>query len=365
VYERHRRRRKNRLKGIIIAAVSIIALAAVCFVAVRAYRYAFNNAKNYAKNADSSSASSAVYGEAVTVTIPEGSSTKDIANILKEKGLINNTLLFRFQSRYKCYDGEYIKGTYTLSKGMKNDTLMDILSSGKQQDGTVKVTVPEGYTANQIAELLEKNGIVSAESFINEMNNGTFDYEFLKNITGRDYRLEGYLFPATYEFDKNTDAHKVITAFLDRFNIEYTNILKNAKSSYTSDQLVTIASIIESEIQVDSERPVAAGVIYNRLDKKMKLQIDSTVQYALKTRNESVTYTDIDVDSPYNTYKYTGLPPGPICCPGEASIKAAAEPEKNDYIYYVLKKKGSGEHVFTASYEEFLAAKEAYKNSAQ
>jgi UPF0755 protein len=357
----HKRRKRRKQKGVKLTLFSVLVFLFICFVAVESYKFAFNNAKNYTQNLDKKEK----YGNEVTVTIPEDSSTKDIAEILKKNGLIKSTLFFRFQSRYKRYDGEYVKGTYNLAEGMNNDEIMDILTSDEAQNGAIKVTVPEGYTAKQIAELLEEKGVVSADSFINEMNNGTFDYDFLKD-TGNDrsYRLEGYLFPATYEFNKDMDAHKVIETFFDRFNIEYSNILENAKSKYTSDELVTIASIVESEIQVDSERPIAAEVIYNRLSKGMKLQIDSTVQYALQSRNEEVTYNDLDVDSPYNTYKNTGLPPGPICCPGEASLKAAVNPDNNDYIYYVLKKKGSGEHVFTSSYDDFLAAKDTYKKSA-
>ena len=119
----------------------------------------------------------------------------------------------------------------------------------------------------------------------------------------------------------------------------------------------------ESEIQVDGERKAAAGVIYNRLEQGMKLQIDSTVQYANNTRNEVVTTNDVEIDSPYNTYKYEGLPLGPICNPGEAAIEAAVNPEDNDYLYYVVKQRGSGEHVFTSSYDEFLKAKEEYQKS--
>lgn len=356
----HKRRRRRRNLRKVPALFSVFVLLLILFVAVTSYKFAFDSAKSYTQNLSADRE----LGDEVTVTIPEGASTKDIAKILKENGLIKSTMIFRLQSRYKDYDGEYVKGTYTLAKGMQYDKIMDMLTSNQAQNGTVKVTVPEGYTAKQIAELLEENGVVSADSFISEMNKGTFNYEFLKNIgTDKNYRLEGYLFPATYEFDKNMDAHKVIETFLNRFDIEYSNILKNAKSEYSSDQLVTIASIVESEIQVDSERPIAARVIYNRLSQGMKLQIDSTVQYALQSRKEEVTYNDLDVDSPYNTYKNTGLPPGPICCPGEASLNAAVNPDDNNYIYYVLKEKGSGEHIFTSSYDDFLAAKEAYKKT--
>ena len=150
---------------------------------------------------------------------------------------------------------------------------------------------------------------------------------------------------------------------LDRFEQIYNTSVKPyvSSSGYTLDQLVTVASMVEAEAMLDEERPVIAGVIYNRLDIDMYLQIDATVQYANQTKNEVVTETDLSVDSPYNTYKNKGLPIGPICSPGEASLSAAVQPEKHNYYYYVLKARGGSEHVFTENYEDFLTAKAAYQ----
>lgn len=360
--EKRRRRRRKRRQAPIVPIISmLIVVVLVVYGGIKAYNYAFNRGKEYVNSTTASVTSSS--DEVVHIVIPEGAATKDIAEILKENGLIGSKLMFRMMSRSEGFDGTYIKGEYDIVKGLSPTEIMKIIQSGPIADESRKVTIPEGYTAKKIAALLDEKGIISSEEFINEMNNGEFDYNFLNDIPKRDYYLEGYLFPATYEFPKGSTAHDIICKMLDRFQIAYDNILKNADSKYSSDELMTIASMIESEIQVDGERKTAAGVIYNRLEQGMKLQIDSTVQYANNTRNEVVTTNDLQIDSPYNTYKYEGLPLGPICNPGEAAIEAAVNPEDNDYLYYVVKQRGSGEHVFTSSYDEFLKAKEEYQKS--
>ncbi len=354
-----KRRRRKKSKSFIHIAVEIVVVIAVCFVVFKAAIFSYNFAKDYFFQEGSRT----LTGEMVEFTVPEGASTKDIAEILKESGLINSTLAFRLESKAEGYDGTYRQGNYSIEKGTANEEIMKMLQTGIVYSDASKLTIPEGYTAKQIAELLEEKGFFTAEEFITEMNTGTFDYEFLKDIPDREYRLEGYLFPATYEIKEGETVHDLIVKMLDRFEITYDNILSGYSGDLTVDELVTVASLIESEIQVESERKTAAGVIYNRLEADMLLQIDSTVQYALSTRNEVVTYDDLEVDSPYNTYMYKGLPYGPICCPGEPSLDAAVNPEDNNYIYYVVKERGSGEHVFTENYDDFLKAKEAYQQS--
>lgn len=360
--ERERRRKKKKKSNsfaiyIVIAAVLLLAV----FLAYKAFNAAFSAGMGVMSEASGNGEQE--LGEEILVTIPEGASTKDIAEILHENGLIDSVIMFRINSRLGEYDGTYHQGDYLIAKGTGEEDIMKLLQSGVVYSESVKVTIPEGFTAWQIAKRLEENGLVTADEFINEMNTGDFEYDFLEGIPKRDNYLEGYLFPATYDIDKNADAHTIITMFLNRFQIAYDNILKNAPSDFSTDELVTIASLIESEVQVESERPIVAGVIYNRLEDGMLLQIDSTVQYALSTRNEVVTYDDLEVDSEYNTYKYKGLPLGPISNPGESSLMAAANPDENNYLYYVVKERGSGEHVFAETYDEFLKAKEAYKNS--
>ena len=352
---RRKRKKKNNFVPFIIEGVMALV---VLLIVVKTATFSFNFAKDFFSEKESVKS-----GEYVELTIPAGASTETIANILEEKELINNALIFRIISRMDGYDGTYMQGDYIIEKGTNNEDIMKILQSGVVYADSEKLVIPEGYTIKQIAETVEAEGFVSAEEFMKEANEGEFDYEFLADLPEREFRLEGYLFPATYEIAEGADAHDIIVLMLDRFELAYDNILSTYSGEYSLDEIVTIASLVESEIMVDEERPTAAGVIYNRLEIDMPLQIDSTVQYAHSTRNEVVTYADLEIDSPYNTYKYYGLPLGPISCPGEESLKAAVDPESHDYIYYVLRERGSSEHVYCKTYDEFLNAKAKYQNS--
>ena len=301
--------------------------------------------------------------DTIAVEIPQGSTTKEIASILKENGIISSELSFRLKSRFSGADGTYNYGTFYLSKEMSVEQIISTLQGTAKTDTAHRLTIPEGYTAKQIAALVDEKGIATSDEFINEMNNGTFEYDFLEGIPKRENYLEGYLFPDTYFLSGNESAHDIIVMMLNRFEQIYNESLKDYVDStgYTLDQIVTVASMVESEAKLDEERPIIAGVIYNRLAIDMPLQIDSTVQYALSTRNEVVTESDLEVDSPYNTYKNKGLPAGPICNPGKASLLGALNPEKHNYYYYVLKERGGSEHYFAENYEDFLEAKAQYQ----
>ncbi len=355
-----KRRIKKKRKGFPVIIIYILCAVLVCFFLYKAFSFAFNIGKGLTSQTENNNET---LGEEVHIVIESGSSTQDIAEVLKENGLIESVVSFRLTSKMGGYDGTYRHGKYSLQKGLSDEEIMKILQSGVTYAQTIKVTIPEGYTTNKIAQALEEAELISSEEFFDEMNNGVFDYEFLKDVPKRENYLEGYLFPATYDFPKDVSAHEIIEKFLDRFEISYENIIKSSSLDYTYDEIVIVASLIESEIQVPEERERAAGVIYNRLKEGMPLQIDSTVQYALSTRNEVVTHKDLEVDSPYNTYKNKGLPIGPICSPGDEAIKAAVNPENNKYIYYVVKQRGSGEHVFTETYDEFLKAKKEYQDN--
>lgn len=308
---------------------------------------------------------SSTTGETVAVTIPEGASTQKIGEILKEKGLIQNVLFFRLKSKINGFDGTYHQGDYQIDAALSDGEIMKVLQTGVVLEG-LKLVVPEGYTVMKIAQRLEEMGMFSAESFVKEVNEGVFDYDFLKDLPQRTYRLEGYLFPDTYYLKEGITPHEVIEKMLSRFSEVYqeTTIQEKLKeSTHSFDELITIASMIEAEIRVPEERKTAAGVINNRLKEGMPLQLDATVLYAMGIVKEDVLYADLKIDSPYNTYQVKGLPLGPIGNPGKASIEAALDPEENNYLYYVLEAKGKFNHVYTQTYEEFLAAKEKYKAS--
>ena len=351
---RRKRARKKRIGRIIILAAVIVL---IIFAAAFAFRFA--------KGTLGGSGETVLTGETVAVTIETGASTRDIAETLKAAGLIENVMLFRIKSRLGEYDGTYRHGEYLIDKGLSDEDIMLLLQKGTNSTGELVITIPEGYTVKQISEYLETKGICTAEEFMNEANNGTFDYGFLSDIPQRENRLEGYLFPDTYYLDKSADAHTIINKMLSRFDEVFEGDLreKAASSGFTTDEIITIASIIEKEIQVDEERKIASGVIYNRLETDMPLGMCSTVLYALGKHKINLTTEDLEVDSPYNTYVNPGLPVGPIANPGRAAIEAAIYPDDNEYMYFVLKGVEGGSHVFCKTYDEFLTAKAQYKQS--
>ncbi len=296
------------------------------------------------------------------VTIPKGSSTKIIAEILEEKDLIANAYVFRLKSRVEKYDGSFKPGTFILNTGMSEEEIMEILRTGGMYAEGSRFTIPEGYTTESIAKKLDKEKIVTASDFLRAVNEGDFDYDFIKKIPERNMRLEGYLFPDTYEVRSEATSEEIISKMLKRFDDIYKSeyYIRAEELGYTMDEIIIIASIIESEARREEERPTIAGVIYNRLDQNMKLQMCSSVMYALGKRKDRLLFTDLEIESPYNTYKYVGLPQGPISNPGEASIIAALYPEEHNYLFFVLKNEETGEHVFTETGEEHLKAKQKY-----
>nr|WP_137329714.1 endolytic transglycosylase MltG [uncultured Anaerostipes sp.] len=229
----------------------------------------------------------------------------------------------------------------------------------KREERTVRVTIPEGYTAELVAQKLEKQDVCKAEDFLKAANDlDGYSYDWIKSIPEKaktNYKLQGFLFPDTYEVYKHTDAKKIVGMMLNNFNTKWEQISKDGKNSLTPYEIVTLASVVEREAKVDSEYAKISGVIYNRLDKKMKLQIDATVLYPLtggKYNKKRTLYKDLEVDSPYNTYKYQGLPAGPICNPGANALRAAVSPQKNSYLYYHTDKTGEGTHIFSETFSQ-------------
>jgi conserved hypothetical protein, YceG family len=308
----------------------------------------------YYKNSIYSPMSGSAEARNIDVTISQGLSNTQIADLLYSSGLIKNKLTFRFYIKNSGVGSKLKAGKYALNTGMNAAQIVQKIVSGDVKRDTVKVTVPEGYALKDIADAVEKAGLVSKDKFLSAAKSSTYDYDFLLNLSKRPTRLEGYLFPDTYEFEKTATADQIIEKMLSRFKEVFTADMKKkaADMNMTVDQIVTIASIIEKEAKVSNERPVIAAVIYNRLKIKKNLEIDATVQYALGQWKDKLTYNDLKVDSPYNTYKYSGLPVGPISNPGKASLDAALNPDNVKYLYYVAKKDGGGTHVFTTTFQE-------------
>ena len=309
-------------------------------------------------------------GEGIEFQIEKGSNSDKIAAELLAQGFIKNENIYKLLSKINGYDGSYQSGTHILSKSLDYDEIMRVLTSSP---ASRQVMIPEGKTFLQIVDILYTNKIIKdKESFIKTANTGDFDYPFLKDLPPRDNRLEGYLFPDTYRFDMNAGDSEIIKTMLGNFNKkfkpEYVEKIKTLEPKMTMDKVVILASIIEREAKDPEDRYTISGVFYNRLSSKdktlRKLQSCATIQYILlKTTGsikERLLDADLELEDPYNTYKYEGLPPGPISCPGEAAIKAALYPEETDYLYFVAKGDAEGSHQFSKTYKEHQAAIKKY-----
>lgn len=282
-----------------------------------------------------------------------------VALNLKKKGLVRSYLVTKYYFQLKNI--KLNPGPYEFKQTMSVKEIFNMINSGETDKNIIMVTIPEGFTVKQIAKKLYSAQLIkSEESFINETNNGNFDYEFLKGIKNRPFRLEGYLFPDTYEFKRGMTEYQIIDIMLKRFNDIYISKIKGKINieNMDVDKIITMASIVEREAKVESERTLVAAVFYNRLKSNMKFESCATIQYILGTPKEVLLYEDLKIESPYNTYKYFGLPVGPICNPGVKSIEAALNPANVDYLFFVVDKtKNDGSHFFTKDYKEFLKYK--------
>ncbi|MCR5212826.1 MAG: endolytic transglycosylase MltG [Eubacterium sp.] len=301
-------------------------------------------------------------GEEVVVEIPKDSSAKEIAEILHEEDLIRFERAFVKRLQSSQYRGKLQSGKFTLRKGMNTLEMMEVMAKEDEDSKVIKsLTIPEGYSVDMIAEKCQEEGICSKTDFINAVKSITAnDFEYLSDVpSGASvrYKLEGYLFPATYDIAKNTTAQDIVKMMLNAFQSYYTGDIK-AKAlelDMNSYEVLTVASMIEREAKLSHERPMIASVIYNRQNKGMLLQIDSTVLYPLTEGmydKAELAISDLSLDSPYNTYVYEGYPVGPICNPGLACISAAVNPDETTYLYYRIVDEEKGEHTFSETLEE-------------
>lgn len=295
------------------------------------------------------------------IVIPKGSSVRTVSKILEEEKIIKDSFVFELYCKLSKNADSLKAGRYSISSSMDIPEIVEVMVSGKALIDTAKFTIPEGYNQEQIVEKLDSLGVVSKESIESALKAELYQYEFLGQIPERENMLEGYLFPDTYEIYRDTTAEAIIDKLLQRFDSVFTEEYRNrAKElNMTIDQVITLASIIEREARLDSERKTISAVFHNRLKKNMMLQSCATIQYLLKEQKEVLTYKDLEIESPYNTYKYAGLPPGPIASPGLKSIEAALYPEDTEFLYFVAREDGS--HVFTKTYSEHIDAQNKMK----
>lgn len=302
----------------------------------------------------------------VEVEIPSGYATPQIASLLSEKGLISDEKVFRLVSRVEGKDSGFKAGVYSLSKSMSLEEILSSLTEGGMDIGVETFTVPEGYEVRQIADLLSEKSLVDREKFVSLTRDASAykeSYSFLDSVPA-GMGLEGYLYPSTYQVSEQEENKEeaIVKMMLDEFGSVYTKELEAKAESLGLDtnEAITLASIVEREAQVESERKTISAVFHNRIREQMNLQSCATVQYILEERKPNLSYDDIAIESPYNTYIHAGLPPAPIASPGKASIEAALDPEKVDYLFFVAK--GDGSHTFSMTYEEHLKAQNKNQN---
>jgi len=300
----------------------------------------------------------------IIIDIPSGSSVSNISNILYENKLIKNKVLFRLVVKLSN-DAHSIKaGKYLVNQTYSNKDILDLLISGKVYNDGIKVTIPEGLTSNEIIDILVDKKIGNESKYKELVKNPTEFYEKYTFLKENDIKsLEGFLYPDTYYFSENDDEFKVLSVMLSRFKSEYNDefIKRQKELKMTLEQVINMASIIEKEAVLDKDRPLIASVFYNRLKIGMPLQSDATIQYIFDERKQIVTYNDLKIDSPYNTYINKGMPPTPISNPGIKSIKAALYPEKTDYLYFVATIDGGNN--YSTNYEDHLKYVKEYKDA--
>ena len=308
----------------------------------------------------------------VEVEIPEGTPVSTMGDILEEQGLIRSSSAFSLLVRVQGAAANLQAGVHDLSPSMTMPEIVAALQEGAEEAGLLKVTVNEGLTVDQIAEVVADSTSYSAEDFLNLMSNQEFlaqlvqQYPILTdsyNNPNVRYVLEGYLFPATYDVAQGETLESLVTQMVDKTNEVLSKYQADIDaSSYSLQDIMSIASLVEKEGQTTEDRKLIAGVFYNRLEQGMPIQSDISVLYALGTHKEMVTYDDLEVDSPYNLYTNAGLPPGPMNSPSEDAIAAALEPTDNDYLYFYANLK-TGEVFYTDNYEQHQAWAQEYEET--
>jgi UPF0755 protein len=287
-------------------------------------------------------------GEEVTIVVNEGDSLYNILDRLDNQGFIKSKTLIKVYMKLHNTSVELVPGTFKVSGNLSFEEIITVLEN-KNNEGSISVTIPEGYDIEKMAILFEEKGLFTKDEFLKAIKEYAAP-DYIPAKEGRRYDLEGFLFPDTYFFNPGVKPNEVIATMNNAFNSKINSIIPEGTNVY---DIITIASLIENETRVDKERPLVSSVVYNRLKKEMKLQIDATVIYALGEHVDTVLNTHLEVDSPYNTYKNDGLPLGPISSPGLESISAAVTPKDTDYLFYVLEK-DKMHHYFTDNDVEFM-----------
>lgn len=293
----------------------------------------------------------------ILITIPPGATTPAIGRQLEAAGLIRRASYFVLAARLRGTSRALRHGEYRLSPAMPLLAITETIARGAVV--LHPVTIPEGFTAEQIVQRLAERGLGEADRLraVARAGASRYPFEFLRGLPGNS--LEGYLFPDTYTLPRFLEPEAVIAALLERFNEAVVPLWRAAGTGRSLHEIITMASLVEREARVPSERALIAGVLYNRLARGWRLEVDATVLYALGYHKPVVTFEDLKVNSPYNTYLHAGLPPGPIANPGLAAIEAALRPAQTEYLFYVARPDGS--HAFSRTLREHQAAIRRYR----
>ena len=314
---------KKKKLLIFFTSILIILLIAIIYYYTSTTKYPFN------KNSDN-----------VVITVDNGEGFTTLIDKLDNMGIIKSKLCITIKIKINKINPNILPGTYEISKDTSLDSLIKMLETEDLSKNQISITIPEGYTIEKIGKVLEDNNLFSANEFYEAVKNYPLP-EFVSDNKNKKYNLEGFLYPETYFFNKDIEPNEVIKTMLDKFIQEFHEAEKDTGVSIDNKDIETIitkASLVEKEVKIEDEKGKVASVIENRLDKNMKLEFCSTVNYVIGYEGNTVlTYSDIKVDSPYNTYKYDGLPVGPIASPSISSIKAVLLPDKTDYLYFLTK----------------------------
>jgi len=291
------------------------------------------------------------------VTISRGENFSQVVQTFSSEGLLSHPSLFKMSGRIFGYAGKIKIGKYSFASGVSNYDILYAISTGTST-ANPEVTIYEGLRGTQIVRILKREVGIDSVKLTELMKDTSLIH--LPNHGGSS--LEGFLLPDTYEFYWQVDEKEIIKDMLGQFRKFFVDSLQERarKMNMTIDQVLTMASIVEGESVLDKERPIIAGLYYNRLRRGMKLEADPTIQYIVPDGPRRLLFEDLKIKSPYNTYQNYGLPPGPINNPGRKSILAALYPEKNNYLYFVAD--GSGGHRFARTYNEHMRNVRAYRH---
>jgi uncharacterized YceG family protein len=282
----------------------------------------------------------------------------EIADLLAERGVVSSGFLFELRATLAGERGDLKPGSYRLKRDMSYGAAIDALTRGPGSN-LLNVTIPEGRARREVARQVDRLGLTGDYLKASERSPVLDPRRYgARRADG----LEGFLFPSTYELRRGAKAETLVTKQLNAFRVQFGKVSMRAarRVNLTPYDVVTIASLVEREVQVPSERPLVASVIYNRLHDHIPLAIDATVRYATGNWTSPLTQSQLHTRSPYNTRVHAGLPPGPIGSPGLASLRAAAHPAHTSFLYYVVKPGTCGRHAFSSSYAKFLADSRRY-----